>query len=180
MSEGKKYPYDYALNAAQVIVNHLKPVCQRIEIAGSLRREKPDVGDIEIVAIPQYSTDLFGQQFYSAEVVGETLRNRGFKMDKDGENYKKFYFDFYHIWVDLFLTTPEQWGLIYLIRTGSADFSRLMVTSKQQGGYMPSNYHVSGGRVHGPVSVYNTPEEQDVFNLWGMKFIEPKDRTVEK
>jgi len=179
MSEGPKYPYDYALNAAQVIVNHLRPVCQRIEIAGSLRREKDEVGDIEIVAIPQYSTDLFANQFYSAGVIGEVLHNRGFKMDKDGENYKKFYFEFYNIWVDLFLTTPEQWGLIFMIRTGSADFSRLMVTPRNKYGHMPSNLHVAGGRVHDAIgNVLDTPEEVDIFRLWGMEFIEPKNRKI--
>jgi DNA polymerase/3'-5' exonuclease PolX len=176
MSDSIKRPRNDVIWAANNICDLLRPVCTRIEIAGSLRREKSEVGDIEICAIPTYSTDLFGDQFYSAAVIGEVLRSAGFEMDKDGENYKKFFYVAAQIWIDLFLTTPEQWGLIFMIRTGSADFSRMMMTNKQQGGYMPSNLKVSGGRVWIGNQVMVTPEEKDVFKLWGMEFVEPKNR----
>jgi len=32
----------------------LRPACNRIEIAGSIRRRKPEVGDIELLCIPKY------------------------------------------------------------------------------------------------------------------------------
>src|SRR3990167_7360212 len=41
--------------AAQVLAE-LSPFCERCEIAGSIRRRKPEVGDIEIVAIPKTVT----------------------------------------------------------------------------------------------------------------------------
>jgi len=52
------------LEEAQVIAEKTKallaPYCERIEIAGSIRRKKPDVGDIELVAIPKpYNIGLF-------------------------------------------------------------------------------------------------------------------------
>jgi len=177
MSDGTKHPRERALIAAQTIVDFIRPACLRVEIAGSLRREKPEVGDIEIVAIPKYSIDLFGGQFYSAAVVGEILRRAGFEMDKDGENHKKFFYVSAQIWIDLFLTTPEQFGLIFMIRTGSADFSRSMVTPRQQGGRMPSNLKVAGGRAWSGGQALDTPEEIDVFKLWGMRFVEPRNRS---
>jgi len=179
VSEGIKRPRERALVAARQIVKIISPACSRVEIAGSIRREKDEVSDIEIVAIPNYTPDLFGNQFYSAAIVSEILRGNGFEFNKNGENYKKFFYVSYQIWVDLFLTTPEQWGIIYMIRTGSADFSHKMVTSKQQGGYMPSNYRVDSGRVWhvADKEPFKTPEEKDIFDLWGLKFIEPKNRT---
>jgi DNA polymerase/3'-5' exonuclease PolX len=54
------------LHTAQPIADRVRdllaPHCDRIEIAGSIRRQKADVGDIEIVAIPKTVTDgdLFG------------------------------------------------------------------------------------------------------------------------
>ncbi len=36
------------------IVAGLAPVCTRIQVAGSVRRRKDVVGDIELVAIPRY------------------------------------------------------------------------------------------------------------------------------
>lgn len=49
-----------ALAIAEKVKALLAPHCERIEIAGSIRRKKPDVKDIEIVAIPKpFDTGLF-------------------------------------------------------------------------------------------------------------------------
>lgn len=61
MSTGPRIPYATALVAASLFIANIAHVCERIEIAGSLRRHtcnphRPDsttVGDIEIVAIPK-------------------------------------------------------------------------------------------------------------------------------
>jgi hypothetical protein len=38
---------------AQQIVTWLTPFCERIEIAGSIRRQRPIVNDIDLVCIPK-------------------------------------------------------------------------------------------------------------------------------
>lgn len=49
-----------AYQIATRIKAELQPHCERIEIAGSIRRNKPEVKDIEIVAIPKpYEIGLF-------------------------------------------------------------------------------------------------------------------------
>ena len=49
-----------AQQIAERIKSELAPHCDRIEIAGSIRRKKPEVKDIEIVCIPKpYETGLF-------------------------------------------------------------------------------------------------------------------------
>ena len=45
---------------ADRIVEILAPHCDRIEIAGSIRRQKPTIGDIEVVCIPKQNLDMFG------------------------------------------------------------------------------------------------------------------------
>lgn len=54
--------FNDAKNIALEVWNQLKPHCAIIKIAGSIRREKPEVGDVEIVALPktETGTDLFG------------------------------------------------------------------------------------------------------------------------
>lgn len=42
-----------ALTIAGELLGHLSPACSRIELAGSIRRERPVVNDIELVAIPR-------------------------------------------------------------------------------------------------------------------------------
>ena len=51
MSEGKAFPLLIAASFAETVIEILKPHCERIEIAGSIRRKKPrleiTVQDIE-------------------------------------------------------------------------------------------------------------------------------------
>ena len=52
---------DEATAIAERVVEILRPHCDRIEVAGSVRRGKPEVGDIEVVCIPRTTVSgLFG------------------------------------------------------------------------------------------------------------------------
>ena len=101
----------------------LEPHCERIAIAGSIRREKADVGDIEIVAIPKpYDVGLFESGIATVvekwkKVKGELPCKYTQRILPDG------------IKLDLFLVKPETWGLQFAIRTGSADFSYKVLAS---------------------------------------------------
>lgn len=53
MSSGQRIPFELAVPIAQTWVNRLGQYCDHIEIAGSIRRRKESVGDIEIVALPR-------------------------------------------------------------------------------------------------------------------------------
>ena len=41
---------------------------------------------------------------------------------------------------------------------------------------MPAGYQVSGARVWHLGELVETPEEEDVFRLWGMDVVEPRER----
>ena len=174
MSEGERIARVLALSMANEVIRILRPVCERIETAGSLRRGKQDVGDIEIVCIPREQSDLLGNAYRSAEQISSVLWSNGYALAKDGERYKQIYLP--HGKCDLFITSPECWGVIFMLRTGSADFSHKMVTPKQYGGYMPSYLKVKDGRIWHVDSVQETTEEQDVFALYGMTYLEPEKR----
>ena len=51
MSDKQRWPAAIARKVADELVEALTPRCEQICIAGSLRRGKPDVGDIEILYI---------------------------------------------------------------------------------------------------------------------------------
>ena len=118
-----------AREAADVVLWHLTPYCDRIEIAGSVRRRKPDVGDIEVVAIPKtvedrdlfWNGDRVRSPMFAREVriLGEIRKG----VPEVGR-YIQIWLDPEKIQLDLFLATPDNWGLILAIRTGSARYSR--------------------------------------------------------
>jgi len=63
-----------------------------------------------------------------------------------------------------------------MIRTGSRDFAKKMMTPREYGGYKPIELSVREARVWKGDELFSTPEEKDVFALWGMGFVEPEDR----
>lgn len=74
MSNGPRRTYTEAMYAAERIVDALREGCERIEIAGSVRRGAPHVKDIEIVAVPKFRADLFGGT--GDDMLNETIRLR--------------------------------------------------------------------------------------------------------
>lgn len=168
-------PYQIAIETAAAFLDPLASACDRIEIAGSLRRKQDTVGDIEIVCIPKMiqskTTDLFGLSM-EINLLEERLRClRAFK-----PNAKQVQIDLGTINIDLFIVTPETWGVQFMIRTGSADFSKWMVTKRQQGGALPSHLQVKDGRIWSGGLPLETPEEADVFRVCGLDWIAPEMR----
>jgi len=133
-----------ALSIAQNLVEELIPVCERIQIAGSLRREKSEVKDIEIVAIPArgetHVIDMFGNVIESKKcstldtLLDFNLGQEAFAWEKDeeikrwGPRYKRLRHRETGIRCDMFLTDKERWAYQLTIRTGPAGFSKAIVT----------------------------------------------------
>ena len=172
MSKGEKLPRAVMLPIAQHIVDVLGDYCQRIEIAGSLRRERPLVGDIELVAIPQYEKDLFGIADLSRNLLKHFLVQKGVNMPKFGDKYIQFMYGSHK--VDLFMPTPETWGSIFTLRTGSHEFNMWLMTVRS--GQVGVRFE--DGRL---LRRYNgelipTPEESDVFEHLKLEVVPPNMR----
>ena len=160
----------------------LSPFCERIEIAGSIRRGKPEVKDIEIVCVPKIEKqpDLFGFEALKVNLlefyIDSLLADNAIRIHKRGPRYKKISLS-EGICIDLFIVLPpSQWGVQFLIRTGPADFSHWIVTSKQSGGALPSNLKIKDGAVWHGVKKIETPEETDFFKVIGVNYLEPSQR----
>jgi len=150
--------HDVALKVAEGLVGHLRPACVRIEIAGSIRREKPEVKDIELVCVPDLMVTPrrapleFGKPAppsYKTELdrliaeMGEDVR-----LEANGARMKKLDLRYAGIKVDVFVVLPPaQWGPLLTIRTGPADFSHWCVTRRKHGGALPNWFFVKHGCV---------------------------------
>ena len=85
--------YDYAFALAQEAILNLTPACIKIEIAGSLRRRRPTVGDIEIVCILKHDLDLFGEILTYDQKMNLTISIQGIVDDILDTDKVKFYFE---------------------------------------------------------------------------------------
>jgi DNA polymerase/3'-5' exonuclease PolX len=153
----------------------LDPHCIRIEIAGSVRRMKIDCRDIEYVIIPKpYDVGLFESGIAMIinqwQMVKGNLPSCKYTQRILPEGIK----------ADIFFATEENFGLIYLIRTGSADFSRRIATRWADRGYhaFEGALYYTGNRVTRRDEIKKgkkiyTPTEIDVFNICGLPYIEP-------
>lgn len=184
MSNSPKRPYDVMWPIAHDLVQRLRPYCQRIEIAGSLRRGKAEIGDIEIMAIPcpvRVRFDGLIKSPYQLDwVLEERVRQQRIVLVRNGPRQKSFHFnlkDVGQVDVELWLQPdPQTWGCNFMIRTGSADFSKWMVTSQGWGGAMPMGLRFAEGRLWQGDVALPTPEEADVFDALGLAWIPPQER----
>jgi DNA polymerase/3'-5' exonuclease PolX len=175
----EKMPLIYARRIAEAIKAELAPGCDRIEIAGSIRREKPQVNDVEIVAIPAPACDLFGAVIGTQlnPILDRLCTEGRLEKIKGGDKYKQFRIVKAGVKLDLFLPDVETWGCVFTIRTGSAEFSHRLVTKRQYGGLCPNDMDFRSGRIVRGLKLLATREEADVFRDLGIEWVEPRERT---
>jgi DNA polymerase/3'-5' exonuclease PolX len=159
--------YHEAKSIADELIDVLQPYCTKIEVAGSVRRKKEQVKDIEICLVPENANKLFN-------VLGNYLLhiNPKFSYIKNGSRYKQFMYG--GCQVDMFIAKEDNWGLIYLMRTGSAEFSTKVLAAWKRvtgGGYSKDGYLYNANN-----EIVYTPEEEDMFKLCKMEFVEPELR----
>lgn len=176
-----------AKKIAQEIVDAFEPVCHRVEVAGSVRRKIPTVGDIEIVLEPvvfeSKQRTLLGDPFIKVDKFDELLEEvmksgilQPHPKDKRmGPRYKKLWCPA-GIQIDLFIVRlPATWGVIYALRTGPADFNKRIVTECKSRGLRVKDGHVEK-YIEGEWRTMPTPEEADFFYAIGLPYLPPEDR----
>lgn len=210
--------YTDAITIAESLKTAITPFCKRVEVAGSLRRKKSVVKDIEIVCVPKWETlpnpsDLFGTpeptnvlhrwatsgaaflcELYlgksrlSSNVLHVNWIKPGanpepWMVKPDGKYWRgliapssELPFDMQlseGIKLDMFLPTLETWGVIFLMRTGSQEFSQAVMTrALQRGTPVKDGYVTNFGK---PLTTLY--EEEDVFEYLGIEYVPPALRT---
>jgi len=172
-----------AKNIAESIISCVSSSCKRIEIAGSIRREKEDVKDIELVVI----VDDYGDFFKKLSSFGIFIKPGTHEIvewpPKAGAKYIRM---FIHekIKLDIFVATEENWGCLFLMRTGGATG----VNGSPFTGFVPALFQrwkkiSGGGKMIGCLphdssfeTYYPCREEDDFFKLLKMKFVPPNLR----
>lgn len=173
-----KMSYAYALDLAQALEARLVPYCERTLIAGSIRRHKAEIGDIELVVLPKVEAefDMFGDRIGERSMLDDLLATLGpLHYTKNGPRFKQFTWE--GAPVDLFIATPDTWGCVATIRTGSSDFSHWLVSPRKYGGGCPSHLKFAEGRIMDGALALPTPEEADVFAVLDLPWIEIADRS---
>lgn len=150
----------------------------RVEIAGSVRRGRPEVGDVEIVAQ--------GTRNCRPEAVRTVLERLGIcRREPNKRGAKAPWGERYYrgsasiardaeLGVDLFVVLPPaDFGVIYFIRTGSAQFSQAVVTRLHQWGLESREGQV---RFRDRDEILRCPEESLMFRYARLPWLPPERR----
>lgn len=179
-----RIPLSEADQRAKAVVAMLSPFCERIAIAGSIRRRREDVGDIEIVCVPKVEmTGMFCDEplcllthecnrLLAQKIIAHRLDKNG--RASYGAKFKRLTVDGFPL--DLFSTTTDQFGVIFAIRTGPSDWSKRLVTRKEYGGMMPAGMCISEGWLMNSDQRIPCREERDLFAAIGAEWVNPQDR----
>jgi len=175
MSIGRPVPLARALEIAQQISELLAPVVARSKVAGSVRRQRPVIRDIEIVIEPRMQMDLLGHGTPELEPVRKVLRDLG-EWVKGGDRYVQIRDVLGHegMKLDAFIVHPPAiWSVILAIRTGPAELGQWAVTRMRQFGR-----RCADGRILDMRSGAEVPceSEEDFFWLAKLPFLPPRLR----
>ena len=174
-----------ARHFAELIKGILSPFCEKIEIAGSIRRLRPNVNDIDFVVLPKYGQTLALRERCKARcrVVKDGEQNYIVAMPISAAQREQLDHSGWDVQIDIFIahpgkcdllqTVPSNFGSLLVCRTGSTAHNIWLVEQAKKN-YMTWNPYVGVTDPEGYVIAGET--EQDIFRACDVPFIEPEKR----
>lgn len=160
------------LNEAESLANQLKTTvsaqCDRIEVAGSIRRQKTKVHDIDFVVAAKNDAEW--------QKISEKLKHLKAKPNCQGKSVTKAYVPCQNglFQVDFYRAKPSTFGIHLLVRTGSAEHNMWLAAYAISKG-MRIRY--SEGLIKdGTVIAGET--EKGVFEALGLPYPLPPEREI--
>ncbi len=152
-----------AQKIASEVIERLCPYCTKIEVAGSIRRRKPTVHDIDIVLIPADPWNLEQEIRELARPFTPTL---------SGDKLKRFNYN--DTQIDLYFADEKTWATLLLIRTGSKENNiRLCTLAKKEGWHLSASgdglFNEKGERIAGD-------SERSIYEALDLPYQEPWER----
>lgn len=188
MNPKTKFPRRDAIAVARELVAAIAPVCERILVAGSLRRRKSEVGDVEIVFIPKcqwVKEGLFDMKRVSLadEAILTLLSARIIRARQNvagglawGQKNKLAVHVTSGIPVDLFATRPACWWNYIVCRTGGKDNNVDICMAAQRQGWKFEPYGPGFRCLDGRRPYHRSRSEEDVYEFIGKKYLQPWER----
>ena len=168
------------LEKAKMIAEKIKAVleasCQKVTIAGSIRRQKPEVGDIELLAIPKYvdGVDILDAKIKTMihfDMLGYRLNKLGSKVY--GPKNKLLVHLPSGSGVDIFSTDAKCWPVALVVRTGGKTTNKRIATAALRKG---CRFHAYGRGFTTPNGEIICHSEREVFEAVGLPYLEPWER----
>lgn len=185
-----KFPLQEAEEIAKEILAILEPFCLKIQIAGSIRRRKPLVGDIEILYIPKsgeapspgslfadlHSEDICEEKIKALITEGKiTLRKKSDGTTAFGKKVKLLEVLPKRMPLDLFTCNALDWSNNLVSRTGGKDSNIVIASAALSLGleWMPFG---PGFRISATGEIIPVTKEEDAFAICKLPYLPPELR----
>jgi DNA polymerase (family X) len=184
------WPLAGASKIAERLRGELADFCERIEVAGSIRRQRPRVGDIDLV--------LLTREGARPELEKRVRRNPDTRILRNGrENMALVLAN--DVQVDLFFAAPAvndlagyvpgNFGMRLLAMTGSKEHNIFLTEEARKRGYhfhpykglMRGGHYFAlpeGGREYRGGEVFCSEDELNIFKALGCGWVPPEQREV--
>jgi len=163
-----RVPLGFALGSAEEVTKYLKALkeVQKVSVAGSTRRMKETIGDIDILATsknPQIVIDFFAKMPNVAQVLAKGPTKSSVRL-KEGMQ------------VDLRVLNDNIFGAALLYFTGNKEHNIILRRIAIEKGLKLSEYGLFDSRTNRLVAGRT---EEEVYKKLGMDYIEPEMREDE-
>ncbi len=158
------------------IISELLPFCEKLEIAGSVRREWPNVNDIDIVLIPKSGAKekIISRCTRNMKIVtGRRQEPNNATLVHEKAGFQLDLFFAHGEIVDLVSATPSNWGAVYLCRTGSMQHNIQLCNHAIARGLKFAPYR---GIVNKKDKIIASATEEDIYEALGLPWRHPRER----
>jgi len=169
--KAEKLDLKSAENIAETIITQVDAWCYEIDVVGSIRRMKDYVHDIDFVVLPKFDGDwnnlkstVLTMMDTKPILKGDQILRAWLKMT-NGE----------YVQIDFYRATPENYGAIKLVRTGSALHNIWLAKRAIRLGL---RFLYSKGVIDGRQRVIAGVVEADVLKALNLNWIEPDKREI--
>ena len=170
---------DFATACASKLAAWLAPFCQRVEIAGSIRRGRLVIGDVDLVILPTVRTvrNLLGDQDgavneTAVEIIARANRD-GWRVMQAGEETIQIETPKPpRVQVDFFFATEASWASVLLCRTGSREHNVWICSEATRRGL---HWKPNRGLMRGD-ELLPTTSEREIYERLGLTYLEPSQR----
>lgn len=163
------------LEEARAVANwmtqKMRPYCSVLHTAGSIRRGRAVVHDVDIVCVPLSAAMRDVMRHELTKIAGTTVLRNGEKMVSlrlGEENH------FGPCQVDVYIATPENVGMLFLVRTGSMEHNIWLAQWAKAAGMK----FAAGSGIERDGRIIAGKTEEEVFKALGLAMPAPEDREI--
>ncbi len=172
----KRFPREEVVDDAEMLVKTIRAVkgVERAEVAGSFRRHKATIGDLDILVVTKnrpdgadpgmQEPDNVSQAISILPIVEKVVAHGGTKLSFNLKSGLR---------VDVRFVSASQWGSALLYFTGDKEHNITLRKIAIGKGWKLNEYALSDAQGN----VVASKEEEDIYKALGVPYHEPQDRT---